>query len=177
MKSAVNIVVRPVCAEDTPALISIAVDAGLFEEEEGRSLFIPILDEVLNKRKFHEAFAASDSESGEILGWAYFGPDEHQEDVCILWWIGISRSSQRLGAGSLLMNRVLERAKLFSRLVVVETRFVLIPYFFFSQLMIVSSSHLPDAQSFYLKHSFEQSGRVRDFYCKDDDKILFSLRF
>jgi len=153
--------IRPTVPADTPALLSLATDTGVFKPHE-----IQALDEVLSdyhardRAGGHRSVTAE--ENGAILGFAYFAPASLTERTWYLYWIAVRKPTQARGIGGSLLRFAEE-----------EIRYVN------GRVLFIETSSLPHyelTRRFYLKHGYEQAATLRDFYCDGDDMVVFRKR-
>mgnify|MGYP003387039312 CR=1 FL=1 len=148
--------------DDTQSLLSIAVQTGLFKQEEAESLLGGILSEFHDKKlgAGHEVQIYKDESNQKILGWVYFAPSFKSDGVWDLWWIGVNPKFQGKGVGGKLLKFVEEKVK--------EAN---------GRILIIETSHaepLETARKVYLKRGYTNCGRIPDYYSDGDDKIIFA---
>lgn len=153
--------IRPTVVDDTPALLALVKETGVF-----KPLEIVALDEVL--RDYHAAEHALGHEAitydqdGRILGFAYYAPAEITVGTWHLWWIAVGKTQQAKGIGSELLCHVesdIQRRG--GRLLVIETS---------------SLPHYDNTHRFYRKHGYDKHAVVQDFYADGDDMVIFRKR-
>jgi ribosomal protein S18 acetylase RimI-like enzyme len=153
--------IRPTIPEDTPALVALARETGVFKPHE-----IEALQEVLDD--YHggdevEGHRAVTFESEEqIVGFAYYAPTAMTVRGWHLWWIAVSKHTQARGVGGKLLRHVEEAIRQQNG----------------RQLLIETSSlpHYALTRRFYLKHAYEQACSLPDFYADGDDMVVFRKR-
>ena len=80
-----------------------------------------------------------------------------------LYWIAVSKEIQAKGVGGALLHHVEgEICKAGGRLLLIETS---------------SLPHYELTRRFYLKHGYEQTAVIRDFYADGDDMVVFRRHF
>ncbi|HKB06524.1 MAG TPA: GNAT family N-acetyltransferase [Gemmataceae bacterium] len=153
--------IRPTVAGDTPLLIALAEGTGVF-----KPLEIAALRDVL--RDYHAGTAGighqavSLERDGEIIGFAYFAPEEMTVGTWNLWWIVVGRSTQARGVGAELLRFAEDEARRAgARLFLAETS---------------SLTHYEPTRRFYLKHGYETAAEVRDYYDDGDHMVVFRKR-
>jgi GNAT superfamily N-acetyltransferase len=153
--------IRPTVPADTPHLLAIAQEAGMFKPME-----ITALQEVLDD--FHKANHAIGHRSvtceqdGRIIGFAYYAPAAMTDRTWYLYWIAVGKQLQARGVGSRLLKHMedeIRRAN--GRMLLIETS---------------SLPHYALTRRFYLKHSFDEAAVLRDFYADGDDMVVFRKR-
>src|SRR5262245_46523684 len=102
--------IRATLPQDTPLLVSLAEETGVFKPME-----VIALREVLDD--YHAGKAGPDhvcvtcEEGGPPLGFAYFAPVEMTERTWCLWWIAVGRAVQSRGIGGRLLSHVEEQVR------------------------------------------------------------------
>ncbi len=153
--------IRPADPADTPALLRLTAEAGVFKPHE-----IAALDEVLADyhagRSGSEHVCVVDVRDGRLVGYAYYAPDIMTERTWYLYWIAVARDLQGAGVGSGLMAHVEAdiRAR-HGRLLLIETS---------------SQPHSELTRKFYLKHGYVIDAVIRDFYSDGDSMVIFRKR-
>src|SRR4051812_17715204 len=150
--------IRATVPGDTPALLTLAEGTGVF-----KPLEIVALKEVLDD--YHDANQAEGhrsvtfEEGGRILGFAYYAPAAMTDQTWYLYWIAVTKQTQARGVGSKLLRHVEDDIRAVGgRLLMIETS---------------SLPHYELTRQFYLKHSYEQAGVLRDYYADGDDMVVF----
>lgn len=153
--------IRPTVPADTTTLVAIAEGTHVFKPHE-----IVALREVLDD--YHEANHAEGhksitaEESGQIVGFAYYAPAAMTDGAWYLYWIAVRQDLQAKGAGARLLRHVeedIQRSQ--GRVLFIETS---------------SLPHYEPTRRFYLKHEYEHSAVLRDFYADGDDMVVFRKR-
>src|SRR5262245_38332475 len=150
--------IRPTRPADTDALVSLANATGVF-----KPLEIATLREVIDD---YHAEAEADGHvcvtwerGGEILGFAYYAPEEMTERTWYLYWIAVAPKCQGRGVGGELLRHVENDIRLREgRVLFIETS---------------SLPHYELTRRFYLKHRYDQEAVLRDFYAPGDDMVVF----
>lgn len=154
--------IRPTVKGDTPALLALTKQTGVFKPHE-----IQALDEVL--RDYHATnhtlghVSVTYEEGKEVLGFAYYAPAAMTDRTWYLYWIAVTKHTQARGIGGKLLKHVEDDVR--------RQR---------GRLLLVETSSLPTydlTHKFYLKHEYEQSAVIADFYCDGDNLVIFSKRF
>ena len=151
--------IRPTVPDDTPILLEIARGTGVFKPME-----IVALREVLDD--YHEDMAALGHRSvtydqhRQPIGFAYYAPAEMADRTWYLYWIAVNKDIQAKGVGSKLLHHVEEDIRMAGgRLLLIETS---------------SLAHYDLTRRFYLKHDYDQTAVVKDYYADGDDMVIFS---
>jgi|SRR5579864_676644 len=153
--------IRPTVPEETPTLVTIAQETGVF-----KPLEIVALREVLDDyhAKMHaEGHRSITSErDGQVAGFAYYAPAAMTDRTWYLYWIAVDKRIHARGVGSSLLKHAEEEIR--------RERG--------RQLLIETSSlpHYEPTRMFYLKHGYEPDCVVRDFYADGDDMVVFRKR-
>ncbi len=151
--------IRPTIPADTPTLLTLAEETGVF-----KPLEIEALKEVLddyhagNEREGH--LSVTYEQDGRPIGFAYYAPAAMTDRTWYLYWIAVSKHTQARGLGGRLLRHAEEDIRqVGGRLLLIETS---------------SLPHYELTRKFYLKHHYEQAAVLRDFYADGDDMVVFS---
>jgi ribosomal protein S18 acetylase RimI-like enzyme len=152
---------RPVVPADTPTLLALTEGTGAFKPHE-----LVALEEVL--RDYHAAncdlghLAVAAEQDGALAGYAYYAPAAMTDRTWYLYWIAVSRERQARGVGGALLRHAEHdiRARQ-GRVLFIETS---------------SLPHYEPTRRFYLKHGYEVTGVLRDYYSDGDDMVVFRKR-
>jgi ribosomal protein S18 acetylase RimI-like enzyme len=153
--------IRPTTPADTPALLALTEATGVFKPHE-----VQALDEVLAdyhaKNRDDEHVAVTDEEGGRILGYAYYAPASMTDRTWYLYWIAVVKDSHRRGLGGRLLRHAEEDvARRGGRVLFIETS---------------GLPHYEPTRRFYLRHSYEVAGVLKDYYADGDDMVIFRKR-
>src|SRR5262245_32725140 len=136
--------IRRVAPADTPSLQAMARETAAFRELE-----ICTLGEVLDDyHAFAEGLghrAIAFEQAGQLLGFAYYAPEEMTDRTWKLWWIVVRKSCHGQGIGGQLLGYLEEDIRRQK-----------------GRTLFIETSSLPayePARHFYVKQEFEQSGR------------------
>ena len=153
--------IRPTAPGDTPGLLELARETGVFKPHE-----IEALQEVLddyharNREEGHRSVTAL--EAGAIAGFAYYAPAAMTDRTWYLYWIAVRKGVQARGLGGRLLQHAEEEIRASgARIFLIETS---------------SLPHYDLTRKFYLKHGYEQEAVLRDFYADGDDLVVFRKR-
>lgn len=153
--------IRTALETETEELVRIA---------EGTKVFKPLELEALRELlgDFHAGncglghAAASFELDGRPAGFTYFAPTPMTAGTWHMYWIFVAKGIQARGIGTQLLRHVeAEVTGAGGRLLLIET------------------SGLPTyelTRQFYVKHGYEQTGIIRDFYSDGDDQVIFRKR-
>ena len=155
--------IRPTEPNETKTLLQLAESTGVFKPHE-----IVALREVLddyhaaNHAQGHRAITVE--QDGQVLGFAYYAPAAMTDRTWYLYWIAVTKQVQARGLGSELLRFVEEdlRGPLQGRVLFIETS---------------SLPHYELTRRFYVKHGYEQTAVLRDYYTDGDDMVVFRKRF
>jgi ribosomal protein S18 acetylase RimI-like enzyme len=152
------IVIRPTLPADTPPLVALAQATGVFKPNE-----IEALDEVLED--YHDGLdehghrCVTFEENGEVLGFAYFAPAAMTDRSWYLYWIAVTKHTQARGIGGKLLRFVEDEIRRGNgRALFIETS---------------SLAHYELTRLFYVKHHYEQTATVLDYYSAGDHMVVF----
>jgi ribosomal protein S18 acetylase RimI-like enzyme len=153
--------IRPTTPADTPALLALTQGTGVFKPHE-----IEALNEVLSDYHAHGHaaghVAVTAEKAGQILGYAYYAPAAMTDRTWYLYWIAVTKQTQAKGIGSTLLRHVEEDIRQRQgRVLFIETS---------------SLPHYEPTRRFYLKHGYEITGQLRDYYADGDDMVVFRKR-
>jgi ribosomal protein S18 acetylase RimI-like enzyme len=150
--------IRPTSPADTAALLKLTEGTGVFKPHE-----VEALDEVLSD--YHASnhtlghVAVTDERHGQIVGYSYYAPAAMTDRTWYLYWIAVTRTTQAKGVGSNLLrhaeNDIRGRN---GRVLFIETS---------------SLPHYELTRKFYLKHGYEITGVLKDYYSDGDDMVVF----
>ena len=153
---------RPTQPEETPALLELARGTGVFKPPE-----IVALEEVLDD--YHEFnrelghVSISFEQDGRTIGFAYHAPAAMTDRTWYLYWIAVEKATQARGIGSALLHAVeTDLRRRDGRILLIETS---------------SLPHYEPTRQFYLKHGYERSCAIADYYADGDDLVVFRKRF
>jgi len=153
--------IRATVPADTPALLSITEDTGLFSP-----LDLEALDSVMEA--YHDENAAAGhrcvtfEQAGQIIGFAYYAPAAMTDRTWYLWWIVVSKRTQAKGTGGKMLRHVEDGAKAEN-----------------GRLLMVETSGLPSyelTRKFYLKHKYEVAAILKDYYADGHDMVVYRKR-
>jgi ribosomal protein S18 acetylase RimI-like enzyme len=153
--------IRPALAEDSAKLLALTAGTGVFVPFE-----VDVLGELLDD--YHAGTCGENhvvvvsEREGKILGYAYYAPDVMTDRSWYLYWIAVVKDSQGQGIGAeLLQFFEQDVAQRNGRVIFIETS---------------SLPHSEPTRKFYLKHGYEITGVLRDFYRDGDDMVVFRKR-
>lgn len=151
--------IRPTTPADTPTLLALTEETGVF-----RPLEIQALREVLDDYHHHNRDAGhlcvTCEHEGEVAGFAYYAPAAMTVCSWYLYWIAVRKTEQARGIGGGLL-----------RFVEADIRSRQDP----ANLFIETGSlpHYEPTRNFYKKHGYEVEAILRDYYAPGDDMVVF----
>jgi GNAT superfamily N-acetyltransferase len=145
--------IRPTIERDFLGLIAIATASGLFELGQTE-----ILSGLLRSPNENDIWF-TDDDGDDPVGVAYLAPEKMTNGTWNLYWIAVHPAYQRNGRGKSILEYVVnwleERGE---RILLVETAGI---------------DEFEYVRKFYANNGFEEAARIRDFYDKDVDKVVF----
>jgi ribosomal protein S18 acetylase RimI-like enzyme len=154
----VPVMFRSATPSDTPALLALAIAAGLFPPHE-----VDFLREILdNCPTDHQVEVWSDDPSGTPVGVVYFGPNPISDRAWDLWMIAVAPERQGQGIGSELLQFTETRVRAGGgKLLIIETS---------------SQSKYDATRAFYRQHGYAEVGCIPDFYADGQSKVIYVKR-
>ncbi len=149
---------------DTPALVRIAENAGVFSPREIQSIremlaafFDPTPDDD------HIFFVYRDDSSRALRGLICFGPTPFTDRVYDLYWICVAPDQQRHGIGRALLRRMAE---------VLHTHAARAVY-----LETSDAARYQPAHALYESEGYHLAARLEDFYARGEAKLIYCKVF
>jgi ribosomal protein S18 acetylase RimI-like enzyme len=150
--------IRPITPDDQAALMALAASLGLFAPDELEALE-QMLVEALEASGDTLPFWITDDEAGKLVGLVYCEPERMTEGTWTLQLIAVHPTHQKQGRGANLLLAVEQAlAARGARILLVET---------------MGTSEFEYVRSFYRKNGFDEEARIREFYAKGLDKVVF----
>ncbi|NJM76374.1 MAG: GNAT family N-acetyltransferase [Acaryochloridaceae cyanobacterium RU_4_10] len=149
--------IRLATPDDKTALIALADSIGLFEPEQLEELHQMLVDSFGKEGDTHPFWVADDDNG--LVGLAYCEPERMTDGTWNLQLIAIHPTRQRQRRGAKLLHFV-EQALIGRG----------------ARVLLVETSGTPDfeyVRAFYRKNGFDEEARIREFYAKGADKIVF----
>jgi ribosomal protein S18 acetylase RimI-like enzyme len=152
-------------AADRSGVFRILENAGNFTPEEVATA-LELIDEwlELGEHSGYLTFVLESvgDESAEVMGYVCFGPTPLTESTFDLSWIAVDKSKHRGGVGKRLMKFTEEETlRRGGRLLLIETS---------------SQETYGGAIQFYERSGYELVGKIKDYYKRGDDKLIFVKR-
>jgi GNAT superfamily N-acetyltransferase len=149
--------IRRAETRDTPALVALARDTGVFKPMEIEALG-EVLDDFHAGDHLHGRCVVYEQD-GRPIGFAYYALAAMTDRTWELWWIAVRKDIHARGVGTKLLRYVEEDVRReHGRQLLIETS---------------SLPHYDLTRRFYLKHHYEQAGIKPDYYADGDDMIVF----
>ena len=96
---------------------------------------------------------------GRPAGFAYYAPAAMTDRTWYLYWIAVDKNVHAKGMGTRLLHKAeADIAAAGGRLFLIETS---------------SLPHYDLTRKFYVKHDYEQTAVLRDYYADGDDMVVF----
>ena len=152
--------IRATLETDTDELVRIADGTKVFKPLELATLRELLGDYHAGACEGHRAI--SYELDGRAVGFAYCAPTPMTAGTWHLYWVFVSKEIQARGLGTeMLLHIESQIAVAGGRLLLIETSGL--------------PSYIP-TRKFYLKHGYEETGTIRDFYSDGDDQVIFRKR-
>ncbi|HEY2148061.1 MAG TPA: GNAT family N-acetyltransferase [Pirellulales bacterium] len=153
--------IRPTAPADSPTLIELARETGVFKPHEMTALR-EVLDDyhATNHALGHRSVTFE--QAGQILGFAYYAPAAMTDRSWYLYWIAVTKLTQARGIGGKLLKHVEDDIRASK-----------------GRIMFIETSSLPHydlTRKFYVKHHYEQAAVLADFYADGDDLVVYRKR-
>ncbi len=153
-----NIEIRKTTESDIVPVVGFVRATGFFRENENEIALEVITDAVYGHDESYQSYTAVLDD--EPVGWIMFGETPCTVKTYDIYWIAVSPHCQKGGVGSRLMKFAEEMIRQQGgRLSVIETS--------------GTDTYAP-TQQFYYKNGYELAATVRDFYDRNDHKLIFT---
>ena len=150
--------IRAALAADTPTLVTLTEATGVFKSHEIVALK-EVLADYFAYNHMHDHFCVTDDRHGEVQGYAYYAPAAMTDRTWYLYWIAVNKATQARGIGGELLRYVENDIKQRN-----------------GRVLFIETSGLPYyelTRKFYLKHHYEVTGVLKDYYSDGDDLVVF----
>ncbi|MBF0545338.1 MAG: GNAT family N-acetyltransferase [Candidatus Riflebacteria bacterium] len=155
-----NLVIRELRINDRVSIKQIVEKTGFFDEEETKTA-VELIDCALKDPHCGYNFGIGEIDS-ELAGYVCFGQRPLTESAYDLYWIVVNPGFQNSGVGKKLMNWAEQQIKTRGgTLVLAETS---------------GRTLYEPTRNFYLKIGYLEEARIKDFYKKGDDLVMFTKR-
>ena len=149
---------RPTEPSDSPAIIALATETGVFQPHEIVALSEVLDDYHASNREYGHACFTLELASVPV-GFVYYAPSAMTDRTYEVWWIAVANASQGQGHGKRLLDWAEHDVRAQNgRLLLIETS---------------SLPHYVPTCEFYRKHGYTVAGQIPDFYSDGDDKLIF----
>jgi ribosomal protein S18 acetylase RimI-like enzyme len=163
--STMPVVIRPLTTLDRDAVLRIVSRTGNFTDAE-IDVAMELVDEWLAEGEasgYVIYVLADDDASDPVRGYVCFGPAPMTDGTFDLYWIAVDPVDQGRGFGRRLLTAAEEEVRARrGRLLLIETA---------SQ-----ASYAPTIR-FYERSGYTMVSRIRDYYRRGDDKLVFAKHF
>ena len=152
---------RPTVPEDTPALLVMADQTGVFQPYEVEG-FAEVLEDYHDVEQYNGHLAYTWEEDGAPVGFVYYAPADLTDRTWDLWWIIVARARQGRGLGARLLELVEQAVRLEG-----------------GRQLLIETSSLPQyepTRRFYLKSGYQVVARIPNYYAEGDDLIIYQKR-
>jgi ribosomal protein S18 acetylase RimI-like enzyme len=155
--------IRPLAAADRARIAEILERVGNFNPAEV-DCALELVDSCLRDPSHPDyRILVAESSSAGVCGYACWGPTPLTQGAYDLYWIATDPAVQGQGVGRALMSQVEAAVRSRGgRLLVAETS---------------SKDSYVGTVSFYRCLGYEEASRIRDFYDRGDDRLVFVKRF
>ncbi len=154
--------IRPMTAEDKPAIVDIVRSVREFSPEEV-AVAEELLDAHLDAPVTSGYLVLAADVNGVVTGYVCYGPAPLTEGTWDIYWVAVDPGAQGQGVGRALMAAAESSIR--------KSR---------GRLVLVETSGRPDyarTRQFYRSIGYRQTGRIADFYSPGDDKLILEKRF
>ncbi|MGZ7039967.1 MAG: GNAT family N-acetyltransferase [Thermoanaerobaculia bacterium] len=152
--------IRAINQSDRPQLEKIVHHAGNFTPEEIETA-MELIDESIESPEEYETFVLEDEQ--EIRGYVCIGPTPLTDGVYDLYWIVVDSTARGRRYGQKLLRHAEEEVKRRK-----------------GRMLLIETSSQPSYEStnrFYINAGYPEVARIRNFYKKGDDKIVYAKEF
>lgn len=156
-----TITIRAPAAAQRQRVLDIVEATGVFRPDEA-NIALEVFDAAVERPGVDYTALGAFDESGEMVGFACFGPTPCTVGTWDLYWIAVDPSGHRRGVGRNLMEACETRITgARGRLVVVETS---------------SRADYGPTRAFYEALGYTSAARVAGFYAEGDDLVVYTKR-
>lgn len=153
--------IRPTVPADTPLLVPLARETGVFKPIEIQALQ-EVLDDYHATNRALGHLSVTYEDGRQVLGFAYYAPAAMTDRSWYLYWIAVAQKTQAQGIGTRLLRHAENDVRnSLGRVLFIETS---------------SLPHYELTRRFYLKHGYERMAVLKDFYSDRDDMVVFRKR-
>jgi ribosomal protein S18 acetylase RimI-like enzyme len=149
--------IRPTTRDDYESIINILRKTDNFTAEE-----IKIADELLNSffsQSFESGYWTYTAVNNGVVGYVCYGPTPLTHGTYDIYWIAVDPNLQGQGIGSELLNFAeADISQHGGRLIIIYTS---------------SQEKYTATRNFYLKRGYNESARIKDYYKRGDDLVIY----
>jgi ribosomal protein S18 acetylase RimI-like enzyme len=146
--------IRPTRMEDIPALAGVVDETGLFPGE----MLPDMVSDFLSGQDIQDIWLTCE-EGGKPVGFCYAAPEKLTDGTWNMLAIAVHPSGQGRGHGSAIvqsLEAILHRHG--HRVLIADTS---------------GKDEFAQTRAFYRKNGYSEEARIRDFWAKGDDKVIF----
>lgn len=148
--------------EDRLRVVAIIKKTEMFSKSEIK-VAIELIDIFLKNKKQKDYIIYVSENNNVVSGYVCFGPSPATTGTFDLYWIAVSPEFQNLKIGTGLLKFVEKKVReKKAGMLIIETS---------------SRKQYEPTQNFYLRNDYIVEAKIRDFYSKGDDKMIFIKRF
>ena len=150
--------IRAAIPSDIAAVRTIALDTGLFTEDDWPDVEKIMSASVAGDLEDHSWIVLED-DAATVIGAAYYAPEPFSNHMWNLYFLGVLPSSQADGVGRTLVTHVEDSLRARGeRVLIIETS---------------SVESFEATRDFYARLGYDEEARIREFYGPDDNKVIF----
>jgi ribosomal protein S18 acetylase RimI-like enzyme len=151
--------IRTLERQDTTALRNILEEVNVFSQEEIK-VALELMEIYLDEPHQHDYhFYVAVNQENQPIGYCCIGPTPMTTGTFDLYWIVTKVNVQRQGVGEQLLALTEQWVRSQGgRLIIAETS---------------STEQYEKARKFYLTQQFQEAARIKDYYKRGDDLIIF----
>ena len=154
--------IRKMIAQDRDVIFDIISKTDMFTQAE-IDVAMELIDIFLTKKEQQDYHIyVAENKGKEVVGYVCYGPTPATEGTFDLYWIAVSPTMQGKGIGKELLS--------FTENYVLRQK---------GRLIIIETSSQPKYQptlQFYIKNKYVIEARIKDFYRRGDDRLIFVKR-
>lgn len=153
--------IRPTIPADIAALLTLTENTGVFKPHEVEALN-EVLEDYFAGNQGMGHICVTHAVKDHINGFAYYAPAAMTDRTWYLYWIAVVKGIQGKGLGSALLKHCEQEIKARNgRVLFIETS---------------SLPHYEPTRKFYIKHQYDLTGELKDYYADGDDMVVFRKR-
>jgi len=153
--------VTPSTLDDRPGIYNILLNSGIFNQSDAECVD-QMFGEAISKASDDNYQFISCREGDQLVGFACFGRESLTQGTWDLFWVCVSSTARRKGAGRAMLAEVQQRAtREHVRLIVIYTS---------------STDKYAAARRLYESIGFTRTALVPDYYADNDDLFIYTQR-